>query len=187
MNKEAILRAKRNAFASSKYVEEQVESAQESQKLTDHAPSSTKTYDTNNLESKTDQLLLQLTSKLTSHIQENLRKEQINSKLQEKDICENIISRLDAFVSQELSSFQCPICFELMQPPDKAPMLLFPCGHTFCAICIESHTKQLRRTQAVKNELRISCPYCRHEVESKAVNRSLKELIQQFVSEKAKV
>ncbi|KAG0581157.1 hypothetical protein KC19_4G228600 [Ceratodon purpureus] len=30
-------------------------------------------------------------------------------------------------------SSTCPICFALMKPPHLAPIILTPCGHTFCA------------------------------------------------------
>ena len=37
--------------------------------------------------------------------------------------------QLDGFLAQELEAQNtCPICYELMVPPDKAPVLLFPCG-----------------------------------------------------------
>lgn len=36
---------------------------------------------------------------------------------------------LDTFLVKELESQNtCPVCYELMVPPDHAPMMLFPCG-----------------------------------------------------------
>lgn len=36
---------------------------------------------------------------------------------------------LDTFLVHELESQNtCPVCYELMVPPDHAPMMLFPCG-----------------------------------------------------------
>jgi hypothetical protein len=36
----------------------------------------------------------------------------------------------------EMESHTCPICLEQMLPPNNPPMILFPCGHTFCKICL---------------------------------------------------
>lgn len=36
---------------------------------------------------------------------------------------------MDTFLSKELETQNtCPICYELMVPPTRAPCLLFPCG-----------------------------------------------------------
>lgn len=62
----------------------------------------------------------------------------------------DVVEQLEAFLSSELTSYSCQICFELMAPPHRPPVLLFPCGHSFCKMCMErpgpSSTK---------------CPYCR--------------------------
>lgn len=111
-----------------------------------------------NISAHTDQLLQQLTFKLTHHITENIKKEQLNSQLQEKDVCNTIVSRIDEFVSNELSSFLCPICYELMTPPQRLPILLFPCGHTFCQTCLEQH---FARHSSSRSNVNRTCPYCR--------------------------
>ena len=36
-------------------------------------------------------------------------------------------------IADQIESNTCPICFELMKSPDFSPILLSPCGHTFCA------------------------------------------------------
>ena len=56
----------------------------------------------------------------------------------------------------------CPICFELFLPPNNQPYILFPCGHTFCKVCIYNIT----------NTKKI-CPFCRASYNSKAPNLSL--------------
>lgn len=38
---------------------------------------------------------------------------------------------LCSYLDTELQTHQCPVCYELMQPPMREPILLFPCGHTF--------------------------------------------------------
>lgn len=51
-------------------------------------------------------------------------------------------------------------------------MLLFPCGHSFCAMCLRQHLEQLGRR---------TCPYCRETVASQAPNISLQQMIDGFV------
>ena len=34
--------------------------------------------------------------------------------------------KLNQFLDGELDSHTCPVCYDLMEPPDKAPLLLFP-------------------------------------------------------------
>ena len=60
----------------------------------------------------------------------------------------------------------CPICFELFLPPDNQPFILFPCGHTFCKVCINAYAKEKKK-----------CPFCRTPVASMAPNISLQNLI----------
>ncbi|BBN15762.1 hypothetical protein MPTK1_7g00570 [Marchantia polymorpha subsp. ruderalis] len=36
-------------------------------------------------------------------------------------------------LAAEIESNTCPICFELMKSPDYPPIVLSPCGHSFCA------------------------------------------------------
>ena len=43
-------------------------------------------------------------------------------------------------------------------PPDHAPQLLFPCGHTFCAACINTHMGRHGKTH---------CPICRKKIDSR--------------------
>lgn len=40
---------------------------------------------------------------------------------------------LEGHLVKELESHTCPICYELMVPPGHGPVLLFPCGHSFCS------------------------------------------------------
>jgi hypothetical protein len=68
---------------------------------------------------------------------------------------------------------------ELMTSPTHTPMLLFPCGHTFCRECIGRHDSNPRKKP--------NCPYCRQTVDSMAVNQSLKDLIDNFASQREKV
>ena len=61
----------------------------------------------------------------------------------------------------------CPICFELFLPPRHQPYILFPCGHTFCKICIDSCAKNNK-----------TCPFCRAKFATIAPNLSLQSLVQ---------
>ncbi|EFJ40230.1 hypothetical protein VOLCADRAFT_108265 [Volvox carteri f. nagariensis] len=83
---------------------------------------------------------------------------------------------LDTFLVKELESQNtCPVCYELMVPPQHAPVMLFPCGHSFCGRCLEQHIDRNKKTQ---------CPICRKKIESRAPNYSLQQLIQQVVAKK---
>ncbi|CDW79924.1 zinc finger protein [Stylonychia lemnae] len=73
---------------------------------------------------------------------------------------------LEQTLHNQVMSNTCPICFELFLPPNNQPFILFPCGHTFCKICISSYTKQKKK-----------CPFCRQSIQSMAPNISLQNLI----------
>jgi len=69
---------------------------------------------------------------------------------------------LEKKVCKEVEGNTCAICFELMVlfenilkkvPPNYSPILLFPCGHTFCKTCT---------LISGSNKLKIlKCPVCR--------------------------
>eukprot|EP01028_Stygiella_incarcerata_P014645 TRINITY_DN992_c0_g1_i4.p1 TRINITY_DN992_c0_g1~~TRINITY_DN992_c0_g1_i4.p1 ORF type:complete len:290 (-),score=88.15 TRINITY_DN992_c0_g1_i4:21-890(-) len=86
--------------------------------------------------------------------------------------------KLERYLAAEIEGHTCPICFELMVPPINAPMLLFPCGHTFCDACLKRHEMERQR---------FLCPYCRAKIVSKAVNVSLQQLIENFVEKRDKI
>jgi len=44
--------------------------------------------------------------------------------------------KMEKTIAKEIESNTCPICYELMIPPNYSPILLFPCGHTFCKACV---------------------------------------------------
>ena len=78
----------------------------------------------------TDIFLNKLTDKLASHIREEVRKEIQNSN---EFSGEDLAEKMDTYLQDELSTHTCKICFELMESDKgKTPILLFPCGHTFC-------------------------------------------------------
>ncbi|KAG9391010.1 Zinc finger, C3HC4 type (RING finger) [Carpediemonas membranifera] len=69
--------------------------------------------------------------------------------------------------SSSMESGKCPICYELMVSP-RRPMLLFPCGHCLCQLCLE----QVQGMREVPQ-----CPTCRADIVSTAPNISLQNLI----------
>lgn len=50
----------------------------------------------------------------------------------------------------------------LAAPQGNGPVLLFPCGHTFCDACLRQHTSKHA------NPGKAPCPYCRQPIQSKA-------------------
>lgn len=83
--------------------------------------------------------------------------------------------KFEKTISKEIESNTCGICYELMVPPLNSPMLLFPCGHTFCKSCI----------YLPNNKQHINkCPFCRANIKSVALNISLQKLICIFSNNK---
>ncbi|XP_019635972.1 PREDICTED: uncharacterized protein LOC109478706 isoform X2 [Branchiostoma belcheri] len=76
-------------------------------------------------------------------------------------------SREDSGVTQETSidTHKCQVCSSLMVPPDHRPMLVIPCGHTFCTACVR-HTD--------------TCPGCGQEVSSLTCNIMLQQIIVEY-------
>ncbi len=62
-----------------------------------------------------------------------------------------------------------------MVPPVHTPILIFPCGHTFCTTCLAAHCKANRA----------NCPYCRKQIQSQAPNMMMQQLIEGFANKKA--
>jgi hypothetical protein len=119
-------------------------------------------------ENKPEAVLEQLTKDITSRLRDEL---QCETKT-DVDPSSNIGVQLDKYMTNELSTHSCSICYELMLPPVRAPVLLFPCGHTFCKDCIEMHQKANNT----------ACPTCRAVITSKAANISLQQLIERYAS-----
>jgi Zinc finger, C3HC4 type (RING finger) len=75
--------------------------------------------------------------------------------------------KIDKSVADEVETNTCSICFELMLPKAHSPILLFPCGHTFCKECVEHAFRSGQK----------KCPWCREKITSHAVNLSLQNII----------
>jgi len=86
--------------------------------------------------------------------------------------------QIDQFIEGELECHTCAVCYEVMEAPDKVPILLFPCGHTFCKPCLDTHIAKSRTS---------TCPLCRAKIQSQAVNFSLQHLITSLASKQKQV
>lgn len=88
--------------------------------------------------------------------------------------------QVERFLEGHIATNTCPICFELMSGKAHQPMLLFPCGHTFCAGCLHTHLRQ-------KPAGNSTCPFCRTVIGSHAVNVSLQQVIDGFVDKQRRL
>jgi hypothetical protein len=119
-----------------------------------------------------DKLTERIADRLRSELKVEMQKE--SQTLQRKLVQEG--QAMDSYLSQELETQNtCPVCYELMVPPMHAPLILFPCGHTFCAKCLDTHMQTHNKQ---------NCPVCRKKIDSKAPNYSLQQLILNFASKK---
>jgi hypothetical protein len=102
-----------------------------------------------------DAFLNKLTERLATHIREEVKKEMmvcVNNP-RAKDL---VVERMDCYLQEELQTHVCKICFEVMLSPDHTPILLFPCGHTFCKLCMDTNA-----SVAGKSGGGGKCPFCR--------------------------
>ena len=133
--------------------------------------------------------LVSLTEKLTLHIRQEVQREMIRGDPNHANrVRETISEKMESYLQDELSATHtCKICFEVMMPPVRTPILLFPCGHTFCKECMDHKTtgsNSSSNNSSTKNLSVSTCPYCRTPIESRAINQSLKELIEHLHSRK---
>ena len=123
-------------------------------------------YDPNNAAANVA-MLDRMAEQIAERLQVEVRKE--NAKLMQDG---KVGEQVESLLERHISSNTCPICYELMAGKVHQPMLLFPCGHTFCAECLRQHLDKLSRK---------TCPYCRETVASQAPNISLQQVIDGFV------
>ena len=107
-------------------------------------------------------VLNQLTLKITERIEDELKQKYKDGKGIKTTTEDNSHT-----LKSEIMSNTCPICLELLLPPTHSPIILFPCGHTFCKVCLEQQKK------VYKNK----CACCRTPIKSQAVNLALQNLI----------
>ena len=121
-----------------------------------------------------EQMLNRITERIAERLRGELRGEIEREAKLEHRVKARVAQELEGHLAHELKQHTCPICYELMCPPARTPTLLFPCGHTFCADCVEKHRAKNRDV----------CPYCRGAIASQAINHSLKDLIASFNAKK---
>lgn len=203
MNRKAeLLEERKKKWISSRAVSEITEQAtNESGIRSDKSGSPQKSLSSNpktsaSTTNETDVFLHRLTDKLTTHIRDEMKRE-MQMSMRNVDVRETVAEKMDSYLEAELSTHTCKICFELMTSPVHTPILLFPCGHTFCQLCMDTHmtgtassgkgaSTGASSVRSAPNSKK-TCPYCRVVIESRAVNQSLKDLIDQFSKQKAMV
>mmetsp|Transcript_21391 Transcript_21391/g.39929 ORF Transcript_21391/g.39929 Transcript_21391/m.39929 type:complete len:371 (+) Transcript_21391:90-1202(+) len=131
------------------------------------------------------ELFNRLTEKITKQIRQDVKAE-ISNNINNDEVRNAVVDKMDRYLEAELHTHTCKICFELMTSPTHTPQLLFPCGHTFCRECLARHGAPASQA-ASKPRNRANCPYCRQPIESMAVNQSLKDLIDNFASQREKL
>lgn len=95
-----------------------------------------------------DLFLNKLTEKLSTHIRDEVRKE-LQGNFCGEDMRDVVSDKMESYLQGELHMHLCKLCSQLMRSPDHTPMLLFPCGHTFCRSCIEQRQSKRQTTCAI--------------------------------------
>lgn len=127
---------------------------------------------------KPEQVIDRLTERITDRLRDELR---LELQREQEDISKNAAAmgrHVEGVLASEIASHTCPICYDLMMPPEQSPTMLFPCGHTFCAQCLKSHVDKHGKKM---------CPYCRQDIAAQALNMSLQQIIQNFVAARDKI
>ena len=67
-------------------------------------------------------------------------------------------AQVESLLERHIGSNTCPVCFELMAGKQHQPMLLFPCGHTFCAAHMHDHVCRVNYRAAQAEKLKEDNP-----------------------------
>lgn len=124
-----------------------------------------------NSNEKNSNALTEITLKLSEKLQNELSQQKNNKAA--------VDFQMEKTISKEIETNTCPVCYELMVPPKHSPILLFPCGHTFCKMCVYSNSNNCNSLKTIQK-----CPFCRAQVKSSALNISLQNLICVFTNNK---
>ena len=77
--------------------------------------------------------LNRFSEKLSIQIRNQVSAELANTQVHNNQLNPDLITqKLTQFMEKELHTTSCKICYEVYNTQDRAPILLFPCGHTFC-------------------------------------------------------
>jgi hypothetical protein len=98
-----------------------------------------------------------ITEKVAERLKHELKEQVVRE--QEQHLRNQLQSRamLQACLAQELEAHTCAVCYNLMAPP-YAPEMLFPCGHTFCCVCVQQRKREQGNTYVVA--LQLTCVLC---------------------------
>lgn len=78
-----------------------------------------------------DEFIDKLTQKLSHSIREEVKRE-LSMTTHSPEVRDVISEQMQSYLAAELGTHSCKICSRLMTSPNHTPILLFPCGHTFC-------------------------------------------------------
>jgi hypothetical protein len=98
------------------------------------APSSSSSYNRAGGDSggnNNEEFIDKLTQKLARNIREEVQRE-LSMTTHSVDVRDAISEHMSSYLAAELGTHTCKICSQLMVSPNHTPILLFPCGHTFC-------------------------------------------------------
>ncbi|XRB20413.1 RING-type domain-containing protein [Pseudoscourfieldia marina] len=123
-------------------------------------------------------ILDKITERLASRMRLELKSELETATATYQKNESQVNASMESYLASEIASHTCPICFELMLAPTRTPVLLFPCGHTFCDACLRQHIDVHGKGR---------CPVCRKSIASRAANVPLQQLIQSYASERNRV
>ncbi|KAH7825793.1 putative Zinc finger protein [Monocercomonoides exilis] len=123
-----------------------------------------------------DEVLESLASRIAVRIRHDLARETETEFAKQRERRIKELEQSSSLIS-EVEGNTCPICFDLMAPPEHSPMILVPCGHTFCSSCIPYIYKQSKAEAHRQNH----CPLCRVSITSVAPNRNLQKIIEEYL------
>ena len=126
-----------------------------------------------------NRLTERISERLRIEIKEELEREASQQKLAEPERNALAQDNVERYLSGEMASQTCPICMELMVTP-RTPTMLFPCGHTFCASCLDENAA---KGGSSKNK----CPFCRVQIESQAPNLTLQHLVSSYADRQSAI
>ena len=113
-------------------------------------------------------VLDKVTERIQARIQSEAHKDALTSSVSHEEV--------KSFMEGSMTNHQCPICYELMRGLEHQPTLVFPCGHTFCRLCLS----KIRKHRGI-------CPLCRQRISSQAPNVSLAQVIDGFAERQCRL
>jgi hypothetical protein len=131
-----------------------------------------------NSEPAAEDVINRVAERLSDRLRVEIRKEILAEAKKDAAASAAVGKHLEGFLAQEIEQHCCPICLELMAPPSNAPVLLFPCGHTFCASCVKAQSRTAHHDK---------CACCRAKITSTAPNISLQNIIENFLKKRSEM